>query len=82
MIFTSRGGGLALALVLINTNSTGAMSRENKRKKKYSNKKDAQGASAQNDYVRFFISIENNGEIFEIAALYHFLCIKIPISQL
>jgi hypothetical protein len=46
MIFTSRGGGLALALVLINTNSTGAMSRENKRKKKYSNKKDAQGASA------------------------------------
>ncbi len=41
-----RGGGLALALVLINNNSRVAMSRENKIKQKCWNKKDGQGASA------------------------------------
>ncbi len=46
VLFWIRGGGLALALVLINTNSTGAMFRENKMKQKCWNKKDAQGASA------------------------------------
>ncbi len=46
LFYCTRGVGLALVLVLINTNSTGAMPRENKMKQKFCNKKDAQGASA------------------------------------
>ncbi len=34
LLVHTRGGGLALALVLINTNSTDAMCRENKMKQK------------------------------------------------
>ena len=72
MYMLTMGVGLALALALINTDSTNATLRESKMKQKCWNKKDAQGVSAQNKYIKFFNLMDNSGKCFEINALYHF----------